>query len=58
MPEDAERGNYTLLVEGSIDQKMTMTVFSNETDLMFDQRYVSCFIFTDQRYYQKKSTGR
>ncbi|ELT90450.1 hypothetical protein CAPTEDRAFT_197471 [Capitella teleta] len=56
IPEDAEPGNYTLLVEGSNDDHMIMTVFRNESKLIFDQRHVSCFIFTDQRRYQKKST--
>lgn len=56
IPEDAEPGNYTLLVEGSNDDHMIMTVFRNESKLFFDQRHVSCFIFTDQRRYQKRST--
>ena len=58
MPQNAETGNYTLLVEGSVDQKMAMPVFSNETKLIFHPKHVSVFIFTDQRVYQKKSTGK
>ena len=57
MPPGAEAGNYTLVVEGSMDEDHAMPVFTNETDLIFHPKHVSVFIFTDQRVYQKKFTG-
>ncbi|XP_074646935.1 CD109 antigen-like [Tubulanus polymorphus] len=56
MPEKAGEGRYYMRIEGSIDGGASGVIFSNETELIFDDKRVSIFIQLNKLIYTQGQT--
>ena len=57
MPENAQPGQYTMRVEGSVNGGLGGFLFQNETWLEFDAKQASVFIQTSKPIYKQGQTG-
>lgn len=53
IPLSAEPGNYSLRVEGSVNEGIGGLIFENETRLVFDAKQTSIFIQTSKAMYRQ-----
>ena len=51
-------GNYTLRVSGYSDPSLQGQIFSNDTELFFDDKEISLFIQLSRPFYRQGQTGR
>ena len=55
VPENLESKNYSLRVEG-VTSRSQGRLFFNETELVFQQKFVSIFVETDKPFYRRFDT--
>jgi len=58
VPNNAQAGNYTLRLEGSVNEATSAGyIFENETKLIFDSKQVSIFIEISKGLYMQGQEG-
>ena len=51
-------GNYSIKVSGYSDVSLSGLVFTNETELFYENKQVSVFILTSKPFYNRGETGK
>ena len=57
-PSKMTPGNYSIKVSGYSDVSLSGLVFTNETELFYENKQVSVFILTSKPFYNRGETGK